>query len=583
MKKSLSSFVKPYTGLILLMISLGALSSLADSVYPLFNRFALEHFVAGRTLRGLGLFVALDLALLVFQALDNYFAMYLSGKVEMSIDRDLRNASFNHLQTLSFSYFNRNNVGYIHARVMSDTGKIGMLFSWRLMDIIWDGSYLVFIMLMMLIVSPYLALSLIALLPVTALVSWFFQKKLVGLNRRVRESNAKIVSSFNEGITGVKSIKTLVIEERMSGDFRRDSDAYRRNAVGAAHYSALFISAVTLTSSIALALVLQMSGRLDLEGFALIGRLSVFMSYALGMMEPVQNLIRTISAVIEIRVNIERFLKLMNTVSDVKDTPEVISRYGDTFNPKRENWEELKGDIEFQDVSFHYPDGDELVLEHFSLKVPKGSSVAIVGETGAGKTTLVNLVCRFFEPTGGRILIDGRDVRDRSQLWLHSNLGYVLQTPYLFSGTVRENLLYGCPGADDDRIKEALKLVCADQVTEKIAGGLDGQVGEGGEALSTGEKQLLSFARAMLSDPAILILDEATSSVDTMTEKNIQNAIREVTRGRTSFMIAHRLSTIIQADMILVVRDGRIAESGTHDELMKKRGYYYDLYTSQGF
>ena len=565
------------------MVILGALSSLADSLYPLFNRYALEHFVAGRTLEGLFVFIALDLILLILQALDNYYSMYLSGKVEMSVDRDLRNASFNHLQTLSFSYFNQNNVGYIHARVMSDTGKIGMLFSWRLMDIVWNSSYIIFIIIVMFIVSPGMAVYLVALLPVTFLVSWFFQKKLVKLNRKVRESNARIVSNFNEGITGVRSIKTLVIEDKMSDDFKKDSEAYRSSAVFATHYSALFISVITLSSSVALSLVLHTSGKLDADGFMLIGTLSVFMSYALGMMEPIQNLIKTISAVIEIRVNIERFLKLMNTVSDVADSPEVIKRYGDTFEPKKENWEKLYGDIEFQDVSFHYPDGDEMVLSHFNLKVPQGAGVAIVGETGAGKTTLVNLVCRFFEPTEGRVLIDGRDARQRSQLWLHSNIGYVLQSPHLFSGTVRENLLYGCPDADDEKINEALRLVSADKVVQKINGGLDGQVGEGGGMLSTGEKQLLSFARALLADPAILILDEATSSVDTLTEKNIQNAIKQVTRGRTSFMIAHRLSTIIQADMILVVQDGKIVEQGTHDELMDKGGYYYDLYTAQAF
>jgi len=231
-------------------------------------------------------------------------------------------------------------------------------------------------------------------------------------------------------------------------------------------------------------------------------------------------------------------------------------------------------------VSFHYPDGDELVLEHFDLKVPRGTNVAIVGETGAGKSTLVNLVCRFFEPTEGAVLIDGRDARERSQLWLHSNIGYVLQTPHLFSGTVRENLRYGKPDATDEQIMAALEMVSAREVVEK-AGGLDADVGEGGGRLSVGEKQLLSFARALLADPRILVLDEATSSIDTMTERAIQAAIETVIQGRTSFVIAHRLSTITHADVILAVVDGKIVERGTHEELMKKRGYYFELYTRQ--
>ena len=338
--------------------------------------------------------------------------------------------------------------------------------------------------------------------------------------------------------------------------------------------------AVTLMSSIALAVVLWQGQGLTREGIIRIGTLSVFVSYAVGMVEPLQFIIQNISGFIAIQVNIERLTNLLAEPAEVADTPEVIERYGDSFHPKYENWEKLEGDIEFRDVTFRYPDGEENVLEHFSLKVPRGQNIAIVGETGAGKSTLVNLVCRFYEPTEGVLLIDGRDARERSQLWLHRNLGYVLQTPHLFSGSVRDNLRYGRPEASDDEIMKALEMVSAREIVERM-GGLDSEVGEGGNRLSTGEKQLLSFARALLADPRLLILDEATSSVDTLTEKAIQNAIRVVTRGRTSFVIAHRLSTIVSADLILVVRDGKIVERGEHSELLKKRGSYYSLYKRQ--
>ena len=267
--------------------------------------------------------------------------------------------------------------------------------------------------------------------------------------------------------------------------------------------------------------------------------------------------------------------------SDVIDTPQVIAKYGDILEPKKENWEPIRGDIEFKDVTFRYPDGDEDVLEHFSLKIPFGSHIAIVGETGAGKSTLVNLVCRFYEPTTGQLLIDGRDARERSQLWLHSSIGYVLQTPHLFSGTIRENLLMGKPDATEEEIWAAVKAVSADEVIAHLENGLDTDVGEGGDLLSTGEKQLISFARAVLADPRILILDEATASVDTITEAKIQAALDSVTQGRTSLMIAHRLSTVRNADLILVVRNGKIVEQGTHKELIRMRGYYYELYTRQ--
>ena len=309
--------------------------------------------------------------------------------------------------------------------------------------------------------------------------------------------------------------------------------------------------------------------------------MSVFMSYAINMLEPVQNIIGNISVLISTQVNIERLTNLLNEKSDVADSEEVIEKYGDTFHPKKENWEPLHGDVEFKDVSFRYPDGEEMVLENFNLVVPQGTNVAIVGETGAGKSTLVNLVCRFFEPTKGQVLIDGRDARERSQLWLHSNIGYVLQTPHLFSGTVRDNLRYGNPDADDETIWNALKLVNAEGVIAKMDKGLDSEVGEGGDLLSTGEKQLLSFARAILADPRILVLDEATASIDTLTEKAIQDAIFTVIKGRTSFVIAHRLSTIVDSDVILVVKDGKIIERGRHTELMAARGYYYQLYTRQ--
>ena len=574
-------FIKPYLPKIVVMVILGILSSLVDSIYPIFNRYALNNFVGKGTLDGLSVFVILYLVILLLQVIDNYAACYMCGQVEMSMDRDLRNASFNHLQELSFAYFNQNNVGYIHARVMSDTGKIGVMVSWRMMDIIWNGSYIVFVLLMMLILNIKLALFVIVLVPVAAVLTTYFQKKLVVLNRKIREINSKITSNFNEGITGAKAIKTLVVEDKIQGDFEKDTTKMYKTSVHATHYSAFFTSAITFMSSIALAVVLWRGGNMKQEGIIEIGTLSVFLSYALGLLEPVQNVIVTISELISVQVNVERFFKLLVTESDVADTPEVIEKYGDTFNPKKENWEPLHGDIKFEDVSFMYPDGDEYVLEHFNLDVPQGTNVAIVGETGAGKSTLVNLVCRFFKPTAGKILIDGRDAADRSQLWLHSNIGYVLQTPHLFSGTVRDNLKYGKPDATEEEIWKALKLVSADGIVKRMEKGLDSDVGEDGDMLSTGEKQLLSFARAILADPKILVLDEATASIDTVTEKAIQDAIVTVTKGRTSFVIAHRLSTIVDADIILVVQDGKIIERGTHKQLMEAKGYYHELFTRQ--
>ena len=574
-------YIRPYMPMIVAMVTLGIISSLIDSIYPIFNRYALDNFVGKKTLEGLTTFVILYVAILVFQTVDNFVSVYWCGKVEMYMDRDLRDAAFSHLQTLSFAYFNQNNVGYIHARVMSDTGKIGVMVAWRLMDIIWNGSYIVCVLIMMLVLNYKLALLVMLLVPIAVLLVMYFQTKLVVLNRKIREINSTITSNFNEGITGAKAIKTLVVEDKIQEDFEKDTEKMRSTSVHATHYSAFFNSAITMMSSFALSLVLWRGGIITLDGVIKIGTFSVFLSYALGLMEPIQNVIVTISELIAVQVNVERLTRLLETESDVADSPEVIEKYGDTFNPKKENWEPLHGDVEFRDVTFKYPDGDEYVLEHFNLKVPQGSNIAIVGETGAGKSTLVNLVCRFFKPTTGTVLIDGRDAAERSQLWLHSNIGYVLQTPHLFSGTVRDNLKYGKPDATEEEIWKALKLVAADGIVKRMDKGLDSDVGEDGDMLSTGEKQLLSFARAILADPKILVLDEATASIDTVTEKAIQDAIVTVTKGRTSFVIAHRLSTIVGADVILVVNDGKIIERGNHSELMAKKGYYYDLFTKQ--
>ena len=574
-------YLKQYRTKIVIMVLIGAIVTAIDAIYPLFNRYVLNVVVAGNDMSPLPIVAAIYLILLVAQVIMNYYSTFMCSKMELWVNRDLRNASFGHLQTLSFSYFNQNNVGYIHARVMSDTGKIGELVSWRLMDMVWNGAYILGVIVVMFVINARLAAFIIMLVPAAVIIIILFQKKLVGLNRRVREINSKITGNFNEGITGVRSIKTLVAENRMMKDFEKDTSDMKHTSVYTAHVQALFSASVTFLSALALSLVMWQGGNMTQQMLMEIGTLSVFMSYALGIMDPIQSIINTISALISIQVNIERFTRLMSTESDVADTPEVIEKYGDTFNAKKENWEPLHGDVEFKDVSFKYPDGDEYVLEHFNLKVPHGSSIAIVGETGAGKSTLVNLVCRFFEPTMGQLLIDGRDARERSQLWLHSNIGYVLQTPHLFSGTVRDNLKYGNPDATDDEINKALALVSADKVVAKMDKGLDSDVGEGGSMLSTGERQLLSFARAILADPRILVLDEATSSVDTVTEKVIQDAIKTVIDGRTSFMIAHRLSTVVDADVILAVRDGKIVEQGNHKELMKKKGYYYELFNRQ--
>ena len=571
-------YLKKYKKVMAVMILGGAVGSVYDVVIPVFQRYALDHFITPGTLEGLPLYIVLYFAAIVLAALANYAAALMGTRIEVSVDKDLRNEAFAHMQTLSFSYFNQNSVGYIHSRVMSDTGRIGQLVSWTVLGSIWQLGYVIGAVVVMFAINARLALLVVAVLPLAVLFYAIFQGRLTRVNREIRELNSQITGDFNEGITGARTVKTLVIENTMARAFVSDTAQMRRKAVQGARLRGFFAVTMNLASSLALALVLWKGGYIARTQ---IGTFSLFMSYAQGMMEPVRWIVDAISDLITTQVNIERLTRLLETEPDVKDSDEVTAIYGDSFEPKKENWEELHGDIAFGDVVFRYPGGDGTILEHFNLKIPFGTNVAIVGETGAGKSTLANLICRFYEPTAGRVLIDGRDARERSQLWLHAAIGYVLQTPHLFSGSVRDNLLYGKPDATDADIDRALALVSAKSVIEKLEKGLDTDVGEGGDMLSTGEKQLLSFARAILAEPKILVLDEATASVDTITEQKIQAAIDTIIRGRTSIVIAHRLSTVKNADVILVVRDGKIAEQGRHEELMRLRGHYYRLYTRQ--
>ena len=551
---------------------------LADIAAPVLQRYALNHFVGGGTLDTIWGFILVYLAVIAIFGAAGYINTKWTLSTELHLDTDMRNRAFEHLQKLSFDYYSKNSVGYIHSRVMSDTSRIGETLTWVVCDSIFFILEIIGSIAVMLFYNAKLTALVLIILPVIALVYALFQGKLVKLHREIREINSNITGNFNEGITGARTIKSLVIEEKINRDFTDETGKMYSKSMRQARLKGFLSAVTTLATSAALAIILWKGGVIAAEE---VGTFSLFMTYARGLMDPVSILVDSLSLFIAGKVNIERYTNLVEQEPGVKDSEEVISKYGDCFDPKKENWEKFKGDIEFKDVDFRYPGGERYILKDFNLKIPFGSNIAIVGETGAGKSTLVNLICRFYEPTSGRILIDGKDVRERSQLWLHSSLGYVLQTPHLFSGTLRDNLLYGNPGASDEDVMAAIKLVSAENIVEKLDKGLDSDVGEGGDMLSAGEKQLICLARAIIADPKIMILDEATASVDTLTEQKVQNAIDKVIEGRTSLVIAHRLSTIKNADRILVVDGGKIVEQGNHDELLKLKGYYHELWMRQ--
>lgn len=574
-------FFKPYRRFFVITMGLNVFLAAVDVLTPLFQSYAIDHFIMQNTLDGLQPFAAAYVLMIVAQTVSVYFSVHAATTIEMNVGRDLKWAQFEHLQTLSFSYYNTTPVGYIHARVMSDTLRIASMIAWGLVDMFWAFIYVASVFVIMFLLDGGLARILLMIIPGIALLTLYFQNKILHWNRKVRKINSQITSAYNEGITGVRTSKTMGIEPDNDREFFRRTSEMHRAASRSAKLNAIYIPLILLCSSVASAVVLARGGKLVREQLMQLGTLSVFLSYAVILFEPVQQLARLLSELISCQANIERVMDLLEQKPDVVDEEAVIARYGDAFYARKENWERIQGDIVFEDVSFRYPDGKDYVLEHFDLHVPAGMNVAIVGETGAGKSTLVNLLGRFFEPTEGRILIDGRDYRERSQLWLHSQIGYVLQSPHLFSGTLRENIRYGRLDATDREVEEAAGEVSADVVAAKLEHGYESNVGESGGRLSVGEKQLISFARAILANPAIFVLDEATSSIDTQTEQLIQKAIRRLLKGHTSFVIAHRLSTIRQSDLILVVKDGKIIERGNHKELLAKKGYYYELYSRQ--
>lgn len=574
-------FFKPYKKYFLITMGLNIFLAAVDILVPLFQSYAIDRFITQHTLDGIRPFTVVYVLMIVTQTVSVYFSVHAATTIEMNVGRDLKWAQFEHLQTLSFSYYNTTPVGYIHARVMSDTLKIASMVAWGLVDMFWAFLYVVTVFGVMLFLNAKLALIIMLVVPGIGFLTVYFQNKILNWNRKIRRINSQITSAYNEGITGVRTSKSMVIEEDNDREFFKKTTEMHQASSRAAKLNAVYIPLILFFGSVVSAIVLTKGGGMVQEDLMQLGTLSVFISYAVVIFEPIQQLARLLSELISCQANIERVMDLLEQQPNVVDREAVTARYGDAFTAKKENWERIRGDVVFEDVSFRYPDGKEYVLEHFHLHVPAGMNVAIVGETGAGKSTLVNLLGRFFEPTEGRILIDGVDYRERSQLWLHSQMGYVLQNPHLFSGTVRENIRYGRLSATDEEVEEAARQVSADTVAAKFPKGYESNVGESGGRLSVGEKQLISFARAILADPAIFVLDEATSSIDTKTERLIQDAVEHLLKGHTSFVIAHRLSTIRKADLILVVKDGKILERGTHRELLDQGGYYHELYMRQ--
>ncbi len=558
---------KPFTKDFVLLTFLLVIIALLDAGIPYATKIAIDRFITPQTTDGLLTYATIYGALvLVFGILIILFIIK-AGQLESGLAYSLRKESFNKMQDYNFEYFDKEGVGKVLSKITSDIGKLSDIISWGLVDLVWSIIFMFVILSVMFIVNWKLAAFVFIIVPIIALISIYFQKKIFHTQKDVRRLNSDIIRLINEGITGAITSKTLVTEEKNSEEFNVVTNEMKDKSIKSALFSSIYMPLALNVGSLGVALIVVVGGLYLDNKWVSLGTLILFINYATMFFEPITQVARVISEIQAAKAAAERVL---NHLSQDKSLH--------VENPLPEF--DIKGDIDFKNVHFAY-DEREVVLDAFNLKVNAGEKIALVGETGAGKSTIVNLICKFYAPTSGQMLLDGVDYNKLEKEFIQSNLGYVLQTPQLFSGTIRENIRYGRLDATDEEVEEAAGLAQSHEFISKLDDGYNTKVGEGGAKLSSGEKQLISIARAILADPKIFVLDEATSSIDVNTERKIQKAIENVLLGRTSFIIAHRLSTVKFVDRIILIADGKIKEIGSHDELMSFKGDYYHLYMNQ--
>lgn len=559
---------KPHWPLLVGFIVFIAATAFFDSFSTYLTKGLIDEGIMGRNPEELKKYCTYIAWIFVANSIAIFLFIYFAGKLGELVQHDLRKKLFNHLQELSFSFFDRSSSGWLLSRITSDSRKIAELASWMFLDLVWGVTNILVALVFMAMINVKLAILMVFILPLLILAAIKFKGRIIGEYRKVRSINSKITAAYSESISGVKVIKALAKEKANLGQFGNLTNEMFHASFRAAWLSAIFLPVVQLIISFAVGAILLFGGWEIEMGNLTIGGLRAFVGYLTFMLWPIQDLARVFSEMQQSIAGAERVFSLLDTNSAIQDK--------DGANDDVT----LKGQVSFKNVNFHYVEGSP-VLKDFNLEVEPGQTIALVGPTGGGKTTIASLLSRYYEPVSGNILMDGVNYQDYTQTGLQARIGVVLQKPHLFSGPVRDNILYGRPDATEEEMVEASKMAHAHDMIENLPGAYGEEVGEEGGLLSMGQRQLISLARAILANPDILVMDEATSSVDTLTEKEIQKGLEELLKGRTSFIIAHRLSTIREADKIMVIRDGGIAESGNHQELLRMRGEYYQLYTSQ--
>ncbi|OQY48661.1 MAG: ABC transporter [Anaerolineaceae bacterium 4572_78] len=566
--RRIAQLVLPYKKLLAGFMVFLALASILDATFTYLSKLMIDEGIIAGDVERLTELVFIYGVLIFVQTINVFSFITMTGTLRERINYDLHRKTFNHLQTLSLDYFNKTPIGWIMSRVTSDPNRVADFMSWGLLDASWGVLGVSISVVFMLYINWKMTIIVMCILPIIIVVAMKFRRLIIAEFRKVRRMTSYLTSVYEENITGVRVVKAFTREQKNLAEFDEKASELYHASYRAEWLSALFLPLVQLISAFALGAIIWYGGWQVRAGGMTIGDIQAFISYLVFILFPIYEMSRVYAKMQESIASAERIFSLWDTKPTISDKPEA-------FDPGT-----LRADIKFEDVDFQYDAGNP-VLKDFNLYIKRGETIALVGPTGAGKSTIVKLICRFYEPTNGMIRIGGTDYTDLSLHAIHSRIGMVLQTPHLFSGTIRENIHYGRLDATDAEIEEASKLAHAHDFITALENGYDTEVGEGGSLLSVGQKQLISLARAVLADPDIFIMDEATSSVDTVTESLIQKGMETLMAGRTSLVIAHRLSTIKQADRIMVIDNGGISEMGTHADLIREKGHYYSLYTNQ--
>lgn len=543
------------------------ISGLLQAVVPLSIKLLTDDFITKQNLRGFIIAGLSFFLLVVISTLAIYSFYVFGGKLEYQVSKDIRKSVFEKIEKFSITNIKKYEIGELISRLTSDVQKLSEVFSWGVMDACHSIIVLLFSIVIMLYLSFTLTIMLFLMLPIIYIVTLLFQKNILKFQRKVRDYNSKIIRSYTESLSYIKTIKALGIEEKKKKEFVVFNNKYRKYNLKSILISAIFVPTVMFIASIGVGFAFNFSSISVMKNIMTYGAFLSFLTYSFQIFEPFKMLAQIFTDLKSAQASAERVFQILY------EDDEIIEQKETDLN--------FDGNIRFENVSFHYFDDDKLVLKDFNFEIKNGQSVAFIGSTGSGKSTIVNLICKFYDPTSGDIFLDGINYKNIDKTCLYNNLGYVLQQPQLFSISIKENIKFGNENATDEEIMEICNLLGIDEFISKLPDGIDTVIGESGYNISSGQKQLISFARALIKNPKLLILDEATSSIDTETEKFIQNKMKDILSGKTSIIVAHRLSTIKHCDKIVLIEKGNILEQGTHTELLDKKGIYYKMYISE--